>query len=373
MRLKLLSLAKRISAINATIRRFSQSGSRRDEEAGAQALAANDLHDPVHNDNHCSSSVFTSDSILVIPLSFTVDTLHRSADTLYDPTPTVEVVSDSSSEYFTDSASTVHSSVFERRSYLTAQEFASVKAQVMDPLSAQASEVESSYPSAEQRHSIKTATAPLQEDAQYSESVQQATLYDAEAEAPLPEPVNDPLQSMPSEYDTKDDALLGSPPPIHLEPEVPDPFIVDDGEDSDEDRGSDEAGLAESATPSAAADEEIALAQSILIEPSIQQDPSTPVQAQYPVPVAPITSPFPSKPSLFSLQPNVNKEMPSLPSAPSSEEDEEETPELYLPGLVLPTMFLPIPNVRFIALFYELELLFIVLRDGIRRTLSARC
>ncbi|KAF9048300.1 hypothetical protein BDZ89DRAFT_1057874, partial [Hymenopellis radicata] len=25
---------------------------------------------------------------------------------------------------------------------------------------------------------------------------------------------------------------------------------------------------------------------------------------------------------------------------------EEEVPDLYLPGLVLPTMFLPIPNVR---------------------------
>ena len=31
----------------------------------------------------------------------------------------------------------------------------------------------------------------------------------------------------------------------------------------------------------------------------------------------------------------------------SDDEDEEDAPELYLPGLTLPTMFLPIPNVRY--------------------------
>lgn len=39
-----------------------------------------------------------------------------------------------------------------------------------------------------------------------------------------------------------------------------------------------------------------------------------------------------------------------LPSAsapaPDSDEDEEEMPDLYIPALIAPTMFLPIPNVR---------------------------
>ena len=36
---------------------------------------------------------------------------------------------------------------------------------------------------------------------------------------------------------------------------------------------------------------------------------------------------------------------PPPPAAEEDDEDEEDSPELYLPGLVLPTMFLPIPNV----------------------------
>jgi hypothetical protein len=31
---------------------------------------------------------------------------------------------------------------------------------------------------------------------------------------------------------------------------------------------------------------------------------------------------------------------------PDSDEDEEEMPDLYIPALIAPTMFLPIPNVR---------------------------
>ncbi|KAF5387377.1 hypothetical protein D9757_005706 [Collybiopsis confluens] len=44
-------------------------------------------------------------------------------------------------------------------------------------------------------------------------------------------------------------------------------------------------------------------------------------------------------PAVTPTTPNVNKDMPPPPS-----ESEEEAPEMYLPGLVLPTMFLPIPN-----------------------------
>jgi hypothetical protein len=50
------------------------------------------------------------------------------------------------------------------------------------------------------------------------------------------------------------------------------------------------------------------------------------------------------------MSPNIHKEVP-LPPRPDSDNEDEEPPELYLPGLVIPTMFLPIPNVRPFLLF----------------------
>ena len=47
--------------------------------------------------------------------------------------------------------------------------------------------------------------------------------------------------------------------------------------------------------------------------------------------------------------------LPPIPSAsapgPDSDDDEEEMPDLYIPALIAPTMFLPIPNVRFSYFF----------------------
>jgi trafficking protein particle complex subunit 12 len=43
--------------------------------------------------------------------------------------------------------------------------------------------------------------------------------------------------------------------------------------------------------------------------------------------------------------PNLNKDVPPPPSQ-DSDQEEEDTPDLYLPSLVNPSMFLPIPNVR---------------------------
>ncbi|KAH9940845.1 uncharacterized protein BXZ73DRAFT_88548 [Epithele typhae] len=104
-------------------------------------------------------------------------------------------------------------------------------------------------------------------------------------------------------------------------PQVLDPFLEDedidppsvarseDGESDEHDRRAAQAALSPPA-------EEIALAPS---EPSSPEPPASSV--------------------------NVNKAVPPTPAAaPSDDEDEEDTPELYLPGLTLPTMFLPIPN-----------------------------
>jgi len=114
-------------------------------------------------------------------------------------------------------------------------------------------------------------------------------------------------------------SLDSSPPPEDVEPDVPDPFLVDDPEDplSDE-----ELGASVLQVPA----DEISLARS-------SSQPASPV-----TPVTPLT-------------PNVNK---AVPPPPETDEDEDEGPDLYLPGLVIPTMFLPIPNVRRFTLSYHL-------------------
>jgi hypothetical protein len=104
------------------------------------------------------------------------------------------------------------------------------------------------------------------------------------------------------------DAALGSepmftsPPTVYVEPEVPDPFLIDS---DDEDSG--------------------------------EENAPTPTESRQEISLAPM----PPSPSLQS--PNRNK---AVPPPPTSDSDEEEAPELYLPGLCIPTMFLPIPNVR---------------------------
>ncbi|KIY70574.1 hypothetical protein CYLTODRAFT_347478 [Cylindrobasidium torrendii FP15055 ss-10] len=66
---------------------------------------------------------------------------------------------------------------------------------------------------------------------------------------------------------------------------------------------------------------------------------------------SPVPNPFvveddePTPPEPEPSTPNVNKAVPPPPPVLGDDsEEEEETPDLYLPGLVLPTMFLPIPN-----------------------------
>lgn len=95
-----------------------------------------------------------------------------------------------------------------------------------------------------------------------------------------------------------------SPPPVHVEPEVPDPFLVDDPESPQNNAG---------------------------------VDHSIPISTEIPL-ARPQTSPV--------LSPNIYKNVPPPPGHSSSIEDDDETPEINLPGLVVPNMFLPIPSVR---------------------------
>ncbi|KAJ7116057.1 hypothetical protein C8R44DRAFT_675622 [Mycena epipterygia] len=106
--------------------------------------------------------------------------------------------------------------------------------------------------------------------------------------------------------------MFTSPPTVYIEPEVPDPFLIDDDDESDEESG------------------------------------PTPTESQHiiapahDVPLAPVAAPSSPNPFGSPLQsPNRNKD---VPPPPQSDSDEEEAPELYLPGLCIPTMFLPIPN-----------------------------
>jgi len=117
---------------------------------------------------------------------------------------------------------------------------------------------------------------------------------------------------------TQEVPMFTSPPTVYVEPEVPDPFLVDDPEDpmSDDDRDErPDMHISESQQTITPADE-IPLTRS----------PSSP-----------------TTPTLLS--PNRNKAVPPPPLSESDQED-EQPPELYLAGLVIPTMFLPIPNVR---------------------------
>ncbi|TFK39810.1 hypothetical protein BDQ12DRAFT_681260 [Crucibulum laeve] len=113
--------------------------------------------------------------------------------------------------------------------------------------------------------------------------------------------------------------MFTSPPTVYIEPEVPDPFLIDDEGDalSEDDQQDSSAAVSESH-----------------------------LSAAHDIPLT-VTPPPPSAASVAIPSPllsaNLNKDVPPPPASSSSDEEEEE-PDLYLPGLIVPTMFLPIPN-----------------------------
>ena len=146
----------------------------------------------------------------------------------------------------------------------------------------------------------------------------------------------------PEEVEERD-ALVSPPDP---EPEVPDPFLVDDPEDPvSEEEVQEHAELSpveDDEDNDLAPADEIALAQSVA---ELPPPPVTPASALISTEAHPLASTV--------LQ--VNKPIPPVPSdtaapvasdASSSSEEEDEPPSLYISGLTVPTMFLPIPNVR---------------------------
>lgn len=114
------------------------------------------------------------------------------------------------------------------------------------------------------------------------------------------------------------------PPPSDLvEAEAPDPFLIDDEEDG------------ESLSEEEADEEQVssdAISQKVVL-------PTESVPLDLPSsPEASISQPQ----SLISPIPNLQKDTP----LPPSESEEEYVPDLYVSSLIVPTMFLPIPNVR---------------------------
>jgi hypothetical protein len=133
---------------------------------------------------------------------------------------------------------------------------------------------------------------------------------------------------------------------VYVEAEVPDPFLVDEEgdamseEEKEEHTQTRETSVALPITPlEPPAAQEIALSGSTAT--------STAVSA---------TSPVNSEASLKSPL-NVDKDVPPPPSEETRQDDAqvEEVPDLFLPGLIIPTMLFPIPNVR--QFFYSSNML----------------
>ncbi|TFK48533.1 hypothetical protein OE88DRAFT_1634832 [Heliocybe sulcata] len=127
----------------------------------------------------------------------------------------------------------------------------------------------------------------------------------------------------PPEQPREDITFTSPPPPALVEPPVPDPFLVDDSASSQEDSENDRP------SHPAVSDSQL----------SVQPAEEISLAASTTLPI-----PSPSSPAPTS-SPDLNKSVPPTPAPLSDDdEDEEETPEVYLPALVHPTMFLPIPN-----------------------------
>jgi hypothetical protein len=148
----------------------------------------------------------------------------------------------------------------------------------------------------EQHHSSEQEPEPLQPEPQ------------PEMEMEVPEPFVSP----PSPQRLSDDGE-----------ETPNPFLVDDPEDPLSDRGSPSPAPVPSLDPG-----------SLLPESSPSESVAlSPAPSELPLPPEPV------------VPPAVDKPVPALPVV-SDTESEQEAPAVHVPQLVMPTMFLPIPNVR---------------------------
>ncbi|KAF8906282.1 hypothetical protein CPB84DRAFT_1813897 [Gymnopilus junonius] len=144
------------------------------------------------------------------------------------------------------------------------------------------------------------------------------------AEFGLLSPIMDEEQlSEPStveEEPSNSEPMFTSPPTVYVEPEAPDPFLIDEEGDALSDDEQDKQGS------SAPISQDVSPAHNVPLDlPTPSPQPVT----QLLPPVSPV--------------PNLNKDVPPPPSS-DSDLDEEEVPDIYVPHLIVPAMFLPIPN-----------------------------
>jgi hypothetical protein len=142
-----------------------------------------------------------------------------------------------------------------------------------------------------------------------------------EPEPPKPDPEQETEMEVPEPF-------IAPPSPPSLEPsigdeETPNPFLVDDPEDP----------LSEPGSPPPAT------VQVAPLDPIFLPTDVPPPEPVVLTPAVPLE--LPPQPA----SPVVEKPVPPLPAG-SETESEPEVPAVHLPQLVLPTMFLPIPNVR---------------------------
>jgi hypothetical protein len=151
----------------------------------------------------------------------------------------------------------------------------------------------------------------------------------SEPETPHPEPQPQPQPEM-----EVPEAYVAPPSPQRSDDgeETPNPFLVDDPEDPLSDPGS--------PLPQAAPVPPSLDPGSLLLPEEEEALPSESV-ALSPAPSELPLAPEPSVPPAVV----VDKPVPALPVV-SDTESEQEAPAVHLPQLVMPTMFLPIPNVR---------------------------
>ncbi|KAI0272511.1 hypothetical protein BC834DRAFT_350454 [Gloeopeniophorella convolvens] len=105
------------------------------------------------------------------------------------------------------------------------------------------------------------------------------------------------------------------------EDETPNPFLVDDPEDPLSDPEPPTPALA---PPPVVSSSDVTPAESVALSPAVSESPLPPPPAPPPAAEKPVPVPTPT----------------------SDTESEPDVPAVYLPQLVLSTMFLPIPNVR---------------------------
>ncbi|PPQ91887.1 hypothetical protein CVT25_000762 [Psilocybe cyanescens] len=166
-----------------------------------------------------------------------------------------------------------------------------------------------------------------------SEHLPAFTLHPTDLEPPMAEEhreqhplsVPSPQEHPDEEAPSNSEPMFTSPPTVYIEPETPDPFLID--EEGDALSGDDEEALRGSSAAVSQATVSPAHNVPLDLPPSPSPEPDH-AQRQRPP-----TSPLP----------NINKDVPPPPSSDSEEED-EEVPDIYVPTLIVPTMFLPIPN-----------------------------